>query len=421
MKRKPKKYRLGIRLQAFNCLTMPALLNQLESTDLDERLEIEIVQNIVQLQRFISDKRPGLLLYSFMTPNLPSVYKEIGWICKKKNESLKLVAGGPHCNGDPLACLKLGFDYAITGAAEMGLVRFMEDFLQGSLPDAPAIIHFPDLDDLDKSLPLSKFLPTSPPLEITRGCHWNCKFCQTACQKTIHRSLDSVESYLDALKEKGHHRRINFICPSASEYGAPKPSRTKLKAIETLLHFFKEEGTSHLEFGIFPSEARPNRISAEFLDLIKKYCSNRRITIGAQSGSELLLKKIRRGHTVADIEAACELTARKKLIPHVDIILGFPDETRGDRWETLSLCKKLASRYRARIHMHYFLPLAGTAFADAHPKALDYRTIDTIEEMEKDGICTGWWREGHRLSMELVEVRDRLKKQQVEYQGIDWR
>jgi B12-binding domain/radical SAM domain protein len=421
MKKRYNTYRLGIRLHAFNRLTMPVLLNQLGNSNLEKKLEIKIIRTAKQLYQFISGKRPALLLYSFMTPNQPAIEREMNWISKRKNDNVRLVVGGPHCSGDPASCLKLGFDFAITGAAEMGLLRFVESFLGDNLPDAPTLLHLPELDHLDKSLPISKYLPTSPPLEITRGCYWNCKFCQTACQKIIHRSLASVADYLDALKEKGHHRRINFICPSASEYGALKSSRTNLDAIETLLRLFKEKGTSHLEFGIFPSEVRPNRITGEFLNLVKKYCSNRRITIGAQSGSESLLKKIKRGHTVADIEVACKHTARMKLIPHVDIILGFPEESRRDRRETLSLCKMLTSQYRARIHMHYFLPLAGTDFADSYPKVLDYRTIDTIEEMEKDGLCTGWWREGRRLSLELVEVRDRLKTQPIEYQQIDWR
>ena len=178
MNKSHKKYRLGIRLQTFNRLTIPVLLNQLELSDLEAQLDIKIIQNANLLRRFISDKRPGLLLYSFMTPNLPSISKEIEWVCKKKNDNLKLFAGGPHCNGD----------YAVTGAAEMGFMPFLESYLENGFHDVPTILYLPELDNLDKSLPLSKLMATSPPLEITRGCHWNCKFCQTACQKTIHRS-----------------------------------------------------------------------------------------------------------------------------------------------------------------------------------------------------------------------------------------
>ena len=83
MKESQKKYLLGIRLQAFNRLTIPVLLYQLESSGVDEELEIVIVQNMNQLRRFISENRPGLLIYSFMTPNLPVISKEIRQIHKK--------------------------------------------------------------------------------------------------------------------------------------------------------------------------------------------------------------------------------------------------------------------------------------------------------------------------------------------------
>ena len=421
MKQAVKKSRLGIRLQEGNRLTMPVLLNQLENSSLPAQLDMDVIQNEPQLQEFISDPRPGLLLYSFMTPHLPAVYREIEGIRRYKNGNLKLVAGGSHTSGDPLSSLQMGFNLAVTGAAEMGLVCLAEAFIRNTLPEIPTILHLPELDRLDRSLPLSRLLPTSPPLEITRGCYWNCKFCQTACRKAIHRSLESVEIYLEALRRKGHHRRINFICPSASEYDAGSSKKNNLSAIEELLQFFREGGTTHLEYGIFPSETRPDRLTAEFLDLIRRYCSNQKITIGAQTGSESLLKQIRRGHTVADIEAACEVCAAKNFQAQVDLILGFPGETRTDRRETLALANRLASHYGARIHMHYFIPLSGTDFADASPTALDYRTIDTIEKMEGDGISTGWWREGRRLSLELVKVRDQLKDKAVTYQEIDWR
>jgi hypothetical protein len=84
MKDSQRIYRLGIRRQLFNRLTIPVLLHQLESSGLDDELEIEIVQNTSQLRTFIVDSHPGLLLYSFMTPNLPVISKEINQIFKNR-------------------------------------------------------------------------------------------------------------------------------------------------------------------------------------------------------------------------------------------------------------------------------------------------------------------------------------------------
>jgi len=151
MKQAVKKSRLGIRLQEGNRLTMPVLLNQLENSSLPAQLDMDVIQNEPQLQEFISDPRPGLLLYSFMTPHLPAVYREIEGIRRYKNGNLKLVAGGSHTSGDPLSRLQMGFNLAVTGAAEMGLVCLAEAFIRNTLPEIPTILHLPELDRLDRS------------------------------------------------------------------------------------------------------------------------------------------------------------------------------------------------------------------------------------------------------------------------------
>jgi B12-binding domain/radical SAM domain protein len=395
---------LGIRLQPFNRLTFPVILNQIETAHLDQYFRVRMIENPAQLHQFIKESEKGLLLYSFMTPQLPQILKEISWINRYRRSSLKTLAGGPHTTGDPESSLKLGFDYVFRGAAEMGFGSFIQNYLEGKLPPAPAIFKTADIDWLDRSLPISRLLATSPPLEITRGCYWNCRFCQTSCQNAKHRSLDSIKIYYQGLKQRGHHRRMSFICPSAFEYGARNARQLSLMAVKELLEYCKSNGTSHLEFGIFPSETRPNTFSEEFVALISQFCSNQKICIGGQTGSDRLLKLIRRGHY--------------HLRPYVDMIFGFPEENSQDRRETLQLIKKLATTYRTRIHLHYFIPLAGTELAQSRPKALDYKTIDTLNKFEHDGLCTGWWKNGMRLSDELLKVKDYLKDQIIDYQSI---
>lgn len=68
--------------------------------------------------------------------------------------------------------------------------------------------------------------------------------------------------------------------------------------------------------------------------------------------------------------------------------------------------------------MHFFLPLAGTELAQLRPRVLDYKTIDTLNKFERDGLCTGWWKKGWQLSNELLEIQDYLKDQTVTYQNV---
>jgi B12-binding domain/radical SAM domain protein len=411
-----KKHKLGIRLTDSNRFTIPVILNQLESAELDHFFEVMILQNFQDVLQFVHQKPVGLLVYSFMTPHLPMIIEEVNRIRKTTNRGLKLLAGGPHTSGNPLSSLKMGFDYAYAGPVETGFIRFIQNYLEQQLPDVPAIFSAPELNDLDDSLPISSIFNISPPIEITRGCYWNCSYCQTSCQKAKHRSFSSIQLYYQHLKKRGHHLRFNFICPSAFEYGAVNPKKLNTPVIEQVLNYCKNNGTNYLEFGIFPSETRPNTFTAPLVDLIVRYCDNKKVAVGAQTGSDRLLKEIRRGHSVEDIENACSLLAEKNLQPLIDVILGFPGEINTDRYVTLKLIKKWMVKYQARIQVHYFLPLSGTPMENSLPTALDYKTIDTLEQFEKDGICTDWWKTGRELSRQLVEIRDRLNDLELDYQ-----
>jgi B12-binding domain/radical SAM domain protein len=407
---------LAIRLTKSNRLSFPVLLNLLESARLDRKFNILLIENFLDLQKFVGKNPSGLLLYSFMTSNLPQILYELAWITKKRNPSIGLVAGGPHTTGDPLSSLKLGFDFALPGAGESIFIKFLRKFLERELPDIPTIFHGSDIKSIDESLPFSKYLSVSPPLEITRGCYWNCLFCQASCQKTIHRSMDSIKNYYERLRRKNHQRRVNFISPSAFEFAAENPRQVNYQAINDLLDYCKSSGTTYLEYGIFPSETRPNTFKEDLVALIKKYCSNGIITIGGQTGSDRMLKIVKRGHTIDDIENACEMACRFNLRPIVDFIFGFPDEKNFDRYQTLKFIKKLAVRYRAKHQVHYFLPLAGTIYQDSHPTPMDYKSIDILKEYEENGIVAGWWRKALLLSKQLVEIRDNLAELEIEYQ-----
>lgn len=414
-----KSFHLGFRLQPTNRFTIPVLLNQIEQANLDQYFQIALLQNFDDVRNFVRKNKKGILLYSFMTTHLPLIEKELKWVNKNRSLSLTLLAGGPHTNGDPISSLKLGFDLAYSGAAETGFSQLIKKYLDEDLPDSPTIFYAPELEVLDQSVPLSRNFNISPPLEISRGCFWNCKFCQTSCQKTRHRSMESIQDYYQQLKKRGHHRRFSFICPSAFEYGAHHAKRLNYHAIEELLVYCKSNGTSYLEFGIFPSETRPDTVSELFVELIAKHCDNKKLTIGAQTGSDRLLKAMRRGHSLENIKDACEMISGKKLKPLIDIILGFPGEKNTDRHLTLNLIKRWAVQYQARIQVHYFLPLSGTSLENSIPTPLDYQTIDTLTQFEKDGLCTGWWKAGQKLSVKLLEIRDRLSNLRLEYSEVN--
>jgi radical SAM superfamily enzyme YgiQ (UPF0313 family) len=123
-------------------------------------------------------------------------------------------------------------------------------------------------------------------------------------------------------------------------------------------------GKERVYLGSFPSEVRPEMVTDDAIALIKRLAGNRNITIGAQSGSPRLLEKVRPGHTVDDVQRACEIVLRHGLVPNVDVIFGLPGETEADRKLTERLIEELSDR-GACIRSHAFIPLPGTPLADA--------------------------------------------------------
>jgi len=124
--------------------------------------------------------------------------------------------------------------------------------------------------------------------------------------------------------------------------------------------------------------------------------------IGAQSGSDRLLDAIHRGHGVAEILRATELTLNAGLIPNVDLIFGLPGETQQDREATINLITRLIAM-GARIHSHAFMPLAGTPFFRSKPGYLDVHTRYVIEQLRGKQLEHGNWKQHERIAQETTD------------------
>lgn len=354
-----------------------------------------------------------IIAFSFMTAHLPEIMREIRAVRRSYNRTI-LVAGGPHPTGDPDGTLRMGFDYAFVGESEDSFPEFCRLFRETGLPPEKRVWIADSPVSLDSSLPFSGIDPFIPPLEITRGCRFGCRFCQTRGRKPVHRSMESVERFLDGTAARNLIFRLGYICPSGFEYGADRGGKsTAVERIGQLLSLSKSRGIRFLEYGIFPSEVRPNTVSRELLGLVRTFCSNRKITIGGQTGSQHLLRTICRGHSVEDIENAASLIRESGLKPQVDFILGLPGETRDDRAGTLDLMKTLTRKYGAWNQVHYFLPLSGTPLYGSKPEPLDKASIRTLEAYNRGGICSDWWKKGVEQSVKVVKAMEKIEDRET--------
>ena len=403
-----KEKRVAFRVFSGNRLTIPLLLNIWERHGLDARLGIQAV--MAEPGRLTAAQAAALLssdacVYSFMTPHLPLIAGEIKGLRGRGHGGPLLVAGGPHVAGEQELARACGFDLLFGGAGEEEFLQFGRDLLEGKFKPGSGPVAFPAPEcgtgrkgasgNWEMYIPVSRLFKTVPPLEISRGCSWKCRYCQTGRTKPLHRGEESIAFYLDELRRRGLPR-VGFISPSALEFGASRPGRPCLERIAGLLERCRLSGFRLIEYGIFPSEIRPDTVSPEALRLLRRHVANRRLTFGAQSAADSRLKAIGRGHRAADVENAVRAANDAGFAANLDFIIALPGETADERAELLEFMARLGRRFRVYFQLHHFFPLAGSAFARRKPSFLSQKERTAFMALRRSGSASDWWLEGER-------------------------
>jgi B12-binding domain/radical SAM domain protein len=357
-----------------------------------------------------------VLAFSFHTPNVIPMSQTIGELKQRlehtHTDNVTLIAGGPHPSGDPIGTLEMGIDVVVVGEGEVVLPELLEKLYKSeSYSNVLGISYFEDnqyrYTGKPKPIDLSDYPAFAvkhkrySPIEIGRGCPWACKFCQTPFLmggKMRYRSVESIVKYAKIAKEQMMIRDLRFITPVSFAYGSPDGRTTNPQAVEELLKGVSGlYGREHLFFGSFPSEVRPESVTPEMLNLVKKYCANDNIIIGAQSGSDTMLDKIHRGHTAHDVLNAVKLILEFGFTANIDFIFGMPGETRGDIEETLEFMKQLTSM-GARVHSHTFMPLVGTPLSNGKPGVVDEKIKGVLEHLRSHGLEYGHWQQQEMIA-----------------------
>jgi B12-binding domain/radical SAM domain protein len=371
---------------------------------------------LVDLLDSVCKKARAVLCFSFFTTQLPQVGSMVRLLRERWGEGLLLLAGGPHPSGDPWGTLRMGFDMVVVGEGERSFVELLERLLDDSYPNGitgvitgmhnggdKTAIKGPPVD-LNRYLPFSLRMKKFGPIEITRGCPYGCKYCQTPQihgKRPRHRDIDTIVGAARTLVEKGR-RDIRFISPNAFSYGSIDGKSPNVTALEELLRSLRVElgGRARIFFGTFPSEVRPEHVTTETIGILKAFADNNNLTIGAQSGSQRMLDLMGRGHTVEDILNAARISIASGMRVNVDLIFGLPGEDEEDVQMTISLMRELKGM-GARIHAHTFMPLPQTPWAKARPGGLSSELTKVINEMLPSGTIFGQWMQQQQWAKEM--------------------
>jgi B12-binding domain/radical SAM domain protein len=346
--------------------------------------------------------RRAVVGWSFYTASFAEVAAELARVRAAGADARAIhLAGGVHASAAPGETLRAGFDLVAVGEGEETLPAVLAAVHAGADPRRVPGLAWLEGGALRTSgrappVELDRFPPCAPragrfgPIEITRGCVWACRFCQTPFQfkaRFRHRALPEIARWVAAGGEAG--KDVRFVTPSALSWGS-RDGGCDLAAIEALLAAVRGAAGPRRKviLGAFPSELRPEHVSPRALALLARWCDNRQVIVGGQSGSDRMLAAMGRGHDAETVTRAAAVAIEAGFRPSVDFVFGLPGEDEDDREATRRQMALLA-RMGARVHAHAFDPLPGTPWAGASRGAIDARTAALLARLRDSGRAYG--------------------------------
>ncbi len=405
------------------------VLGALEASDVGKLVDVHAIKCVDELFEICKCYDKVIVAYSLLTTQIPYLFEELGALSfiKRVVGKVVTVAGGPHASADPFTTiLGLGFDFAVVGDGEVAFVEIVRSVVEGRFPKAPGIAYFDGscvrvlgkgfVEDLDRYPGFYRGLGLYIPIEISRGCPFGCKYCQvsyTFGKVMRHRSIEAVVRTVKEYVKDGR-RVIRFVTPNAFAYGSRDGRVPEPEKLRKLLASIKSEcPEARVYLGTFPSEVRPEFVTRETLEAVHGYICNRRIAIGAQSGSDRVLKAIGRGHTVDDVRKAADLLLEYGYTPYIDFIFGLPGETVDDMFKSIEFIKELA-KMGCTVRAHVFMPLPGTPFASQPPGKVPEEVREELEKLEKSGVIDGDWKIQEVLAEKISRVWRVLRRRALE-------
>ncbi len=280
---------------------------------------------------------------------------------RAKKYGMRVVMGGPHATYDPESLLNTGLvDTVIAGEGETAFYQLVEDLSAGRTPDK--VIHgekienldaipFPDRDlyNMDRILGGPGIFPYPNRyvgIMASRGCHYNCAFCQPLERKIFGRNVRtrSVANVMAEVKEVINKYGSNFIMFECDTLTTQK---------SWALELCGEMSRIPVAWG---AQSRVDTIDDE-LAASMHAAGCMVLFFGFESGSQRILNLLRKGIRPETSVEAGRICRRHKILIFANYMLGTPTETEEDLEMTFRLMKAI----RPELHSAaYFSPIPGS-------------------------------------------------------------
>ena len=275
---------------------------------------------------------------------------------------------------------------AVTGC----LVNSRLDHLKQSFPHVDYFFKPGDYPPWIEKTELNAVLPLHPSpstfVPIIQGCDNFCSYCIVPYRRGRERSRP-VEEIICEVKQLVHRgvKEVTLLGQNVDSYGHDLPDQPDLADLLTELNTI--DGLARLRFLTnHPKDMSPKLIDA--VACLDKVCEH--ICLPVQSGSNDILKAMRRGYTVEHYRQL--VTRIRSKLPGValstDVVVGFPSESTPQFQQTFNLLSELGFD---TVHVAAYSPRPGTiasrSLEDNIPPAEKRERLDKIEQLQQ-GIAT---------------------------------
>ena len=263
-------------------------------------------------------------------------------MARRRNPATRLIAIGCYAHRAPEELSQVeGVELVLGNDKKMNLLDLLTDF-----------------DNQHQANPISSNSHvnrrTRAFLKIQDGCKNFCAYCIVPYVRSREYCVpvDNVLAQIKSLIADGYRE----VVLTGTEIGGYQSDDVNLGGL--IKRILAETPLPRLRL----SSLQPHHFSPELIKLWQdaRLCPHFHISL--QSGSDSILKRMKRRYSIKDYRKAVELI--RSVVPDAaittDVIVGFPGETDAEFQETLKFCREMQF---ARIHVFPFSPRPGTAAA----------------------------------------------------------
>jgi radical SAM superfamily enzyme YgiQ (UPF0313 family) len=309
---------------------------------------------------------PHIVGFSFLSP---AAAQATELARRARQAGAVTVAGGPHATicGDALPAD--AFDIVVRGDGELALLRIVDQVQRGAV--GSRVVAAEPWDDLSALPVLDRFACYEPvygdpertwrsvPVQFNRGCPMNCQFCEVSRDAAVY-----------ALPRKERQRSLERLTEDVQTF-VDRWGSNYILVVDSIGTLDDELAAGFLDMvaARYPKvsvqlNAHVNKFSPRVEAALRPFGPKASVWFGFESGSDDMLQRLQKGHTVAQALEVGTRAAATGAFVGANLLIGLPWETADDLRATDEFVEQLieASPDPELVHPNpnIFHPLPGT-------------------------------------------------------------